>query len=481
MPGNDSRHSRSARDALVPLLDGVVFLAWAGPLAHVILASKMVTFRGVRYPVALLAAVLLAAADSKTWHWRGGRAAGTALGIVASVGVAVYLMAPLYASPSGTQFATMIRDARRFREAVPTWTALVAMTAMFWYRGLDLRRDHKRVWAAFSWGIGAMGLVMLLGPAFAREDMPHLVLPVFVLLVSGLLATALAAQDRALTNPYGRSEAPTRGWRQWLLAMAITVLGIVAVGWLLGLLLSPEQMRRAIEATRPVALAIWQAINALIVGIVYAAFTVLARLFRLLGIGQGTVEAVEMELERGIQDQFGTMESTATGLPVWCQIAIQAALVIAAIAGTALLFWWRWRQRRASRKSSVAEERSSILSGQLVMDQLRGLWQKWTSRGGGERYLDLTDVEGTRRAVRAAYQQLIALAEARGQPRPAGVTPQAYEAALERALPGHRDEIERITAAYLVARYAAKPPTARQAEDTREALARIEGTARQGS
>ena len=87
----------------------------------------------------------------------------------------------------------------------------------------------------------------------------------------------------------------------------------------------------------------------------------------------------------------------------------------------------------------------------------------------------VADDPDTRRAVRALYRTFLARLRAAGLARAPWQTPAAYAARLSRVLPGEGDALRAITRAYLVARYAPRPPLQWDVRAAQAALARIEG------
>jgi hypothetical protein len=119
------------------------------------------------------------------------------------------------------------------------------------------------------------------------------------------------------------------------------------------------------------------------------------------------------------------------------------------------------RRLNASTEEQVDEVRESILTTDLLQDQLAKLWQKWFG-GLAARlppYLSLDGEADTRQRIRRAYQNLLAAATALGRPRGRGQTPAEYGSALGQGLVEDASALHTMTVRYNHARYAPEPPS----------------------
>jgi hypothetical protein len=75
--------------------------------------------------------------------------------------------------------------------------------------------------------------------------------------------------------------------------------------------------------------------------------------------------------------------------------------------------------------------------------------------------------------IRRAYVQMASLAARQGHPREEHQTPFEHLPALDRAFPGHGQDVRLITQAYVAIRYGEMPETAEQLTQVRQALGRL--------
>jgi hypothetical protein len=158
-------------------------------------------------------------------------------------------------------------------------------------------------------------------------------------------------------------------------------------------------------------------------------------------------------------------------------IVRQGALlaVIALVVG--LLFWWAVRRLARPNRGDVDEQRESIASRQLLLEQLRNLLRRRTrAAASGSPYLDLVGPrDDPRLMIRRAYQALLSWALAQSFPRRrAGQTPAMYARVLAPMLPEAAPALETLAALYAKARYAGRPPTLAEARAAQSALAQVQ-------
>jgi hypothetical protein len=145
--------------------------------------------------------------------------------------------------------------------------------------------------------------------------------------------------------------------------------------------------------------------------------------------------------------------------------------------GAVSLFWLVWRQRRRqATNDQVLEERQSIGSRELLLDQLNKLFRRPPHR---DPFLDLSTTQGSRRAIRVLYRRILTAAKAAGHPRARGHTPSTYGLALTRILPGRHADLHVVTEAYMVARYGEQDPPGDVVERAVDATARVEQALRE--
>jgi hypothetical protein len=130
---------------------------------------------------------------------------------------------------------------------------------------------------------------------------------------------------------------------------------------------------------------------------------------------------------------------------------------------------------RDQEEEGIEEVRELILSRNLLRRQLATLWRNWLNWLGRRSkpvfspFLSLEGEPLTRRAVRAVYQALLAVARERGLPRPRHETPIEYRRQLEAELSTGGDALGIIAEEYVQARYDSTPPSVEQAKRTLQA------------
>ena len=152
----------------------------------------------------------------------------------------------------------------------------------------------------------------------------------------------------------------------------------------------------------------------------------------------------------------------------WLALALVVVVVL-------ILFALAVRRLRATAPAAVDEVRESILTTDLLQQQLASLWERWFGRRqAGDPFLSLAGEEETRRRIRLAYQHLLAAATAIGQGRRPGATPTEYQAELQLPAAEAAQRLSALTAAYHQARYAPDPPTPEEAASAQQAWQQIE-------
>ena len=137
---------------------------------------------------------------------------------------------------------------------------------------------------------------------------------------------------------------------------------------------------------------------------------------------------------------------------------------------------------RRRKEEEIDETREIILTTDLLRDQAAELWRRWRDRlrrgaAPDDPFLSLAGEEPMRRAVRAVYQEFLAAMMRLGAPRFPRQTPAAYAREAASTLPGAATALERLTAAYVAARYDPRPPAAERCARRAVRLGRDPGAA----
>ena len=366
-------------------------------------------------------------------------------------------------------------------------TALVLLVAL-WLKGLgDAVRPmtHDDVWGVLLTGIVALVLYLALFSRRADGLPPILFQQVLLLFTAGMVALAFSSLkitlglDRALGMGQRRVAATPMLSRYWLISVTATVVLLLGIGLGIGALVAPEQLARLLAVVQMIGNAIGRVISAILLVIGYVLFLIAYYIALLLApilqrLFQALQESPLMELARLPEQQPGLEQALAdpTVIPDtyrWLALALF-------VAGLVLIFALAVRRLRVTPAVMVDEVRESILTTDLLQEQLADLWNRWFGRRPGQTdpFLSLTGEEESRRRIRAAYQQLLALATTRGQSRRPGATPTEYQAELHLPAAETAQQLTALTAAYHQARYAPDAPTAEAAANAQVAWEQLQ-------
>ncbi len=363
-------------------------------------------------------------------------------------------------------------------EEVPPQVVTIFVLIILWLNGIgDAVRGltHDDIWGALLRSVAGM-VVFVIIMAIAKRPLPNELFYLIVLLfAAGMLALAFSSLkitvglDRALGMGQRRISAAPNVNRYWLSSVFVTVGGLLAAGLLVAFVLAPEQMQRLLNAANVVIGWIGQAISAVLLALSYVAFYVVYLLARLLEpLIQRLLDRVADSPLADMMpppEQMEQMQEVAQGnatLPDtyrWIGLALVVGLIIIAFA-LAL--------RRLQTESATDEDetRESILTTDLLQDQLSGLWNRFfgRQRTAHDPFLSLDGESDARRRIRAIYQQLLAGAATAGNARTPAETPTEYANHLQQTWQGQEEALAAVTAAYHQARYAPDEPNAEQNE-----------------
>ncbi len=361
-------------------------------------------------------------------------------------------------------------------EEVPPQVITLFVLIILWLNGIgDAVRGltHDEVWGALMRSVAGMVLFVII-MAIAKRPLPNELFYLIVLLFgAGMLALAFSSLkitvglDRALGMGQRRISAAPKVNRYWLSSVLVTVGGLLTAGVLVAFVLAPEQMQRLLDAANVVIGWIGQAISAVLLALSYIAFFIVYLLARLLEplIQQLLDRMADSPLADMMPppEQMEKMQEVAQGnasLPDtyrWIGLAIVVGLIIIAFA-LAL--------RRLQTESATDEDetRESILTADLLQDQLSGLWNRFfgRQRTAHDPFLSLDGESDARRRIRAIYQQLLAGAATAGVARTPAETPTEYAQHLQQSWQEQAEPLATVTAAYHQARYAPDEPDAAQ-------------------
>lgn len=363
-------------------------------------------------------------------------------------------------------------------QEVPPQAVTLFVLISLWLNGLgDAVRGytHDDIWGALVRNVVAMVLFVIIMNVAQRPLPAEIFYLILLLFGAGMLALAFSSLkitvglDRALGMGQRRISATPSVNRYWLSTVLLTVVGLLAIGILTGVILAPEQLYILLDAIGVVVGWIGNVLGMVLLALSYVAFILFYFLAKLL---EPLIQRlVERMAESPLAELLAPMEETeqmqevvegVAPLPEsyrWIGLAIGIGVVI-------LIFALALRRLQAEPKTDEDEIRESILTVDLVQEQLSDLWNRWfgRKRGAHDPFLSLDGETDARRRVRAIYQQMLASAAAIGNARTPAETPHEYADHLEESLHTREQALATITAAYHQARYAPDEPNAAQGE-----------------
>ncbi len=385
-------------------------------------------------------------------------------------------------------------DLIRWEAGLGVAVLVLLVAAYLWWRGMaDAAKSmgHEDIWRTFMAGVAMWALYLVAHTlTFGRgagDAAPGV--GVFLALgMAGLAFTSLKITiglDMALGLDRQRAVRAPAVNRYWLTSTGVVILAVLGLGFLLALLITPDLVARVLAVAAWVVDLLWRIVAAIIVLLAtvlfllayYAALLLrplTERLFAFLDLEQA--QQLLQNLAPPTAPEAALADPAVVPDPFrWAALAILAAVLL-------LAFALALRRLRRAEPSTVDETRESILSADLLGDQLAGLLGRWRGRfrrADLSPFLSLDDEAASRRAIRRVYQELLAHTSARGAPRARSQTPAAYGDHLAGSL--LRDQggaLKAVTAAYELARYAAEPPADELPATVQAEWARIEAALR---
>jgi len=348
-----------------------------------------------------------------------------------------------------TWLVSMFSD---LQQDVTSRDVMVFLLVLFlWWRGLVLaqrRLDSESVAFRFRLGLVMLAVTTVLGDAIFPWPYYYFV---FVFFFASLLGIALARAEE-VGQQYGGSQSPFGlGWLATLVTASLAVLllagGLAALltGENIGLLLVPILQVLSIVLFGVVYVLVWIA-QIVIVPLValfqqYALGRALDEVIRRIELPELALQEVQSE------EAFFTAEQLALAKAVGIIVGVLLLLLLVALS-------LRRLRARAGRRRD--EERESVWEGAHLRRGLRDLLRR------GRHRLDEASAALSRSllgqlfaalTIRRIYAHMSVLAAERGYPRASYETPYEYLPILEQAFPDNREEVTRITEAYVAVHY----------------------------
>ena len=342
------------------------------------------------------------------------------------------------------------------RENLPHDVLIFLLVLFLWWRGLVLaqrRLNSGSVAFRFRSGLVLLAVTMALSGSIFPWPYHGFV---FVFFFASLLGIALARAEE-VGQQYGGSQSPFGlGWLMTLVVTSLAVL-LLAVG--LAALLTGENIGLLLVPAL-------QVLRIALIGVVYVmawvaqiVITLLVALFRQHELGRflddiiramGLPESLAGQEARSEQSLF-TAEQLALARAVGIIVGVLFLLLLVALS-------LRRLRVRAGRRRG--EERESVWEGVHLRRRLRDVLRRGRRRLGGAAAALSRSLVGrflVAMTIRRIYAHMGALAAERGYPRVPYETPYEYLPTLERSFPNSREEVTRITEAYVAVHYGEVP------------------------
>jgi hypothetical protein len=473
--------------------------AWLRVLQHWVAFS----FEGTLFPLGLVFGLLFVSLVMARGALRLGTAWGRLGVALAGLGMLfLVLWAQLYRARFplwdvgwlGT-WATEMTDWSNWEvRGIPLPVFALLGGAFLWFRGVlmaarsDFSRD--RIWRIFVAGFAALAVLLLVGNLSEGWLPPATSNIVWLYFGTGMGALALSSLSAGggLNSPILAERDPAdlqlRADRYWLLSVASVIVVLLGLGLLFSAVVAPEAASQLLRAVwlvvRQGILYLWLAVSLIIYPLAYLlalAFSPVAE--ALLRAARSLNPQWSQPTDRFNPDQIPKpQDGFSASLPEAVRWVALAATIL--LIGLAFALALRRMLDATRKREGIEEMRETVLSRELLQEQLAALWRGFFGRLRQAPqavlgpYLPLEGETDSRRSIRAVYQALLAAAKARGHERERSHTPVVYAQELARDWPEGREPLETITSGYVQARYGRQPPTADRAEAVQAAWERLQ-------
>lgn len=474
MPGTASRLSDRLRDALVPLLWCLMHTVWLSALMRTVYAAPFVYPQGIQFPLWLVPLLLLGGAWLETRI--GYMERGWQVGAMAGLGLVIAVMFLLPVPEGAVASATRWQLIYRFTEGIPALLIAGITAGILWASGLSADwTDQSSLWRGFLAGIVVLSILIVLPSSASGQETRQLGGTMALFVFCGLLLLALQALSSTLAA--GRSEGYGLSVeRYWLASLGLVTLAILGAGALFGLLLTPDAVSTVAATVWPVIRIILTPFLWVLQWVGFILLWLLSMMLNRLRLAGGEGEQMEQpRVPTDLAQQLASIEEgVSPGVNLPPNLARIALIVV--VAGTLLLvFYLVWRRRgRRRRKALDIEERDSIMSREMFLDQFSDWLGSLRPGRNKDEYDQALDASDPRQAVRLLYRRLLQAARRVGKPRARGQTPDGFARMLSTLVPEEGEDVQQVTQRYVAVRYGDREPTSEQVQNARDAVDRVE-------
>lgn len=353
-----------------------------------------------------------------------------------------------------------------------------AVAVLLWWRGIRIGRNddlHDATQREFFGGVMALAFIFVVNKARPMLTSNDSFWPTMIFFAIGLGALALTGleQERRLQKDSTGSQLSAN--RHWLVTVG-ALIGLILVGGLVTAVVAvPESLdtfTALLDGVGVLLIAlIWFIVYLLALLLLPLAEMVARALLPILQALAGINNIPRLNLPLPTPEEINAVAERIARTPPFRIIEVVTVL---ALAG--LIFLLAVRRFRLLRDpNAIEEDRESILSRELVWNQLRSLFghRSKSSEAAAPPFLALAG-DDPRTAIRLAYQAMLAWAQKQTGPRPPGETPIAYAYRLARSVPSAHEAVTALTQTYVNARYGG-PISAEDVQRAQAAMALLQG------
>ena len=446
------------------------------------------SYRGSLLSAWEMTAVLLASLFLTRWSARWLRPLIRARVLVAAAGLLTtflllwtQLYQPQVAFWDATWLRTWGQEMLFWQGELPLVYPLLFALIYLWLRGIiDGSRtlSHNDAVSAFIAGSLSLIFFLLFINLDTRPPPAQTSALIFIFFAMALLALSLSSLKRGRTHEtlLSTAVANLRLNRYWVSSAFTVIAVLLVVGLILSALIAPDSLQQILGWVGQAVLELFLLLIKIISLILYPVLLLLSWLltpaFRWLFSRQNPEISQFDEETRWQPDELSErVEPIIRQLPDevrWLALGL-------AVLGIAVLFALILRRLRDDDDIEIRETREFIFSRALLRAQLAQLRPSWLNKAVlSQLFLSLQGEVDTRRAIRAFYQKLLALAHQQGLSRPRAYTPVEYSQQLVQSFSHHAETLATMTHNYYQARYAEEPPTMTQVEETEKAWAQLQ-------
>jgi hypothetical protein len=299
-------------------------------------------------------------------------------------------------------------------------------------------------------------------------------------LATGLTTLALMSVSSTLQEQERLTGIRLDVDRYWLVIMAVVILVVLLLGLVIGQIVAPESILWLFSLLRPVWVVVRQILLYVILLFAYLFFSLIEPLL-------GNLESRPSENPRTFlsplrPEAIEDLARNPVEVPSIFYTILQVILILGLFAAIAIVFYLAVKKRQVHvlQRDQVVETRETVLSMELIQDQIGSLLEALRRRRQSTPFVELEPPLDPRQVVREMYQRILEQAMDLHSPRLKPQTPSNYGTTLIRLCSQATADIQVLTHIYTIARYGATPPTPDEVKTARQAFERINAALERG-